>query len=114
MKVHRSQNGMIFGVCRGLEESLGIPAKYIRIGLIIAAVLFRAWFVLALYLAAALLLPVSGSDGWKFQDNFESLGKEAGERGRREYREFMQSMKSSRKSWNTEEEETAGRDSVNP
>jgi len=112
MKIHRSHDGMILGVCKGMEESLGIPAKYFRIGLIICAVLFKAWLVLALYLAAALFMPLPGSAEWRFQDNFDSLGRDARSRGRREYRDFLRTMRKSRNSGDAADTGTAGNNSA--
>ena len=103
MKVHRSHDGMILGVCRGLEESIGLPAKYTRILLVLSALLFRAWFILALYLAAALFMPLSGKDGWNIQRNFEDLGQDARKKAEDEYREMMESLKKIRKTGGSEE-----------
>jgi len=114
MKINRSHNGMILGVCKGLEESLGIQAKYFRIILILCALFFRAWFILALYLAAALLMPTPRSEGWNFQHNFENLRKDARQKAREEYREFVQTLRSRTPSRENDESGTSGNESRNP
>ena len=92
MKVYRSRRGWICGVCKGVEESMGWPAKYTRILLILAAVVFRPWYVLAAYGLAALLLPVKQpgeSENRGFKENFEDLRDDVRKTASREYREFL-------------------------
>ncbi len=90
MKVYRSRDGQVFGVCKGVEESTGFPARYTRIILILAAVLFRGWYVLAAYILAALFMPVkSPSADRGFRENFEDLRNDAVNMAEKEYREFL-------------------------
>lgn len=93
MKVHRSHDGLFLGVCKGIEESLGIPARYIRLAFIILAILFKAWIILALYLLAAILMPVPSTEEWKIQDNFETLSRDARRWSRREYEEIREMLR---------------------
>ncbi|MDA3958140.1 PspC domain-containing protein [Oceanispirochaeta sp.] len=97
MEIHRSHNGLFLGVCDGLAESLGIPAKYFRLLFIITALLFRTWFVLAFYLLAALLMPVENNEEWKIQENFESLSRDAKLKAQEEYQELMETIRKNRK-----------------
>ena len=90
MKVYRSRHGQVFGVCKGIEESTGFPARYTRGILILAAILFRGWYVLAAYILAALFMPVkSRTDNRGFRENFEDLRSDAINMAEKEYREFL-------------------------
>lgn len=95
MKINRSHDGLFLGVCMGLEESLGIPARYSRLLFIILAIIFKAWIILALYLLAAILMPIRSQDDWKIQDNFETLSKDAKRWSRREYDEIKEMLRRS-------------------
>lgn len=95
MKIYRSHDGLFFGVCMGLEESLGIPAKYSRLVLIILAIIFRAWIILTLYLLAAILMPIRSENDWKIQDNFETLSRDAKRWSRREYDDIREMLRRS-------------------
>lgn len=93
MKIYRSHNGLFLGVCRGLEESLGIPARYSRLVFIVLAIIFRAWIILGLYLLAAILMPVRSGENWRFQDNFEILSRDARQWSRKEYNEIKEMLR---------------------
>ena len=110
MKFYRSHKGLVLGVCEGLAETSGIPAKYIRITFIAAALIFRAWIILALYLLCALLLPAAESKDWKIQDNFDSLGNDARRKAAQEYRELSEMVKKFRnpEAHSTSEESSPG------
>ncbi len=78
MKIYRSRKGRIFGVCKGLEESLGFPAKYSRVILVVLAVLFNGWYILGAYLLTSLLMPLESREKPStFRENFEVLRKDA-------------------------------------
>jgi phage shock protein PspC (stress-responsive transcriptional regulator) len=98
MKIYRSHDGLFLGVCMGLEESLGIPARYSRLVLIILAIIFKAWIILAIYLLAAILMPIRSEDDWKIQDNFETLSRDAKRWSRREYDEIREMLRRSKSS----------------
>ena len=90
MKVYRSREGKIFGVCQGLADSTGYSAKYIRIAAVIAA-FFTAGWAIAAYIIAALVLPVKrpdGYDGKGFRENFEDLRDDAESFVKREYNDL--------------------------
>lgn len=57
-QLHKSKNNkVIFGVCGGLSNSLGIDATLIRVGFLFGAI-FTGSALLWVYLVLALLLPV--------------------------------------------------------
>jgi phage shock protein PspC (stress-responsive transcriptional regulator) len=92
MKVYRSRDGKIFGVCQGLADSTGYSVKYWRIGAVIAA-FFTAGWAIAAYLGAAFLLPVKRPEGYDskgFRENFEDLREDAESFVKREYNEFKE------------------------
>ena len=76
MKIYRSKEGWVFGVCQGLADSSSIKVKYIRMALILSMLFFNFWPVLILYLAASLFMPVKRPEGYEgkgFQENLEDL-----------------------------------------
>ena len=105
-KICRSEQGAFLGVCRGIEESLGIRARYIRAFLILLALLFNPWIVTGIYLLAALLMPLPGESEWRIQNNFEKLSRDAGEWSRREYNDFKEMMRGFRKADKSSESKT--------
>ena len=103
MKLYRSRQGKIFGVCQGLADRTAYPARYFRIAFV-AAAFFWFWWTVALYTAAALLLPVKRPEGYEpegFRENLDDLKDDAMEFVRREYRDFRNAGPSDR----TQEEE---------
>lgn len=95
MKIYRSHDGLFLGVCKGLEESLGIPARYSRLIFIILAIIFKAWIILAIYLLAAILMPIRSGVDWKIQDNFETLSRDARRWSRKEYNDIREMLRRS-------------------
>lgn len=56
-QLHKSKtNRVLFGVCGGLSNSLGIDATLLRIGFLLGAI-FTGSVLLWVYLVLALLLP---------------------------------------------------------
>lgn len=56
-QLHKSKNNkVLFGVCGGLSDSLGIDATLIRVGFLLGAI-FTGSILLWVYLVLALLLP---------------------------------------------------------
>ncbi|MBF9015308.1 MULTISPECIES: PspC domain-containing protein [unclassified Oceanispirochaeta] len=98
MKIYRSHDGLFLGVCKGLEESLGIPARYSRLIFIILAIIFKAWIILAIYLLAAILMPIRSGEDWKIQDNFETLSRDARRWSRKEYDDIREMLRRSESS----------------
>ena len=63
MKLHKSMTDrVLFGVCGGIGESLGINSYIIRAAFVILALLSRSLFVF-LYFILAQVLPYGRSDG---------------------------------------------------
>ncbi|MBB6480487.1 PspC domain-containing protein [Spirochaeta isovalerica] len=92
MKVYRSREGKIFGVCQGLADSTGYSAKYWRIAAVVAA-FFTAGWAIAAYIIAAFVLPVRRPEGYDskgFKENFEDLRDDAEAFVKREYSEFKE------------------------
>nr|WP_319777102.1 PspC domain-containing protein [uncultured Sphaerochaeta sp.] len=92
MKLYRSKQGKVLGVCQGLADRTGYPVKYFRI-LFIAAAFFTLWWTLALYIAAALLLPVKRPEGYEpegFGETLNDLKDDFLDFIGREYREFRE------------------------
>jgi phage shock protein PspC (stress-responsive transcriptional regulator) len=58
-KLHKSnKDRVLFGVCSGLSDSLGIDVSLIRIGFILGAI-FSGSILLWIYLLLAVVLPTS-------------------------------------------------------
>jgi len=94
MKLYRSREGILLGVCQGLADRTGYPVRYFRIAAVILAVLTRGWAVIA-YILAAILLPsryrgADSSDG--FRANCENFRDDAEDLIKKEYRTFKESI----------------------
>ena len=92
MKMFRSREGKILGVCQGIADYTGFAVKYIRIAVVITAVFTGGWAVLA-YIAAAFLIPVKRPEGYEnkgFKENFEDFRDDAEDFVKREYNEFKE------------------------
>jgi len=92
MKVYRSRNGKLFGVCQGLADATGYSVRYIRIAAVLLAFFTVGWAVAA-YGVAAILLPVNRPEGYEskgFKENFEDLRDDAEDFVKREYKEFKE------------------------
>jgi len=55
-KLQKSKNRMLFGVCGGLAEYLGIDTSFVRIGFVIGT-FATGTLLLWLYLLMAIILP---------------------------------------------------------
>jgi phage shock protein C len=64
-KFYRSRHGLIFGVCQGIADWKALPVGMVRIAVILIFLLTRGGFVLLVYAALAIFLPVDpgGSGG---------------------------------------------------
>ena len=99
MKVYRSRNGKLFGVCQGIADATGFSVRYIRIAAVLIAFFTVGWAVIA-YGAAALFLPVERPEGYEskgFKENFEDLRDDAESFVKREYNEFKEAGAESNK-----------------
>lgn len=54
--LYRSRNGMIFGVCRGVADHLGLSVGWLRAVLVIVAFVFWFWPAIGAYVLAGLLM----------------------------------------------------------
>lgn len=92
MKVYRSREGKVFGVCQGLVDATNYSVRYIRIAAVILAFITMGW-ALAAYGAAAIFMPVKRAEGYEskgFKENFEDLRDDAENFVKREYQEFKE------------------------
>ncbi len=92
MKIYRSREGKILGVCQGISDYTGFEVKYIRIAAVIAAVFTVGW-VVAAYLLAALLIPVKRPEGYEskgFKENFEDFREDAEDFVKKEYNDLKE------------------------
>lgn len=90
MKLFRSRDGILLGVCQGLAEWSGYPVRYFRLAIILTA-FFVDWWVFIIYLGLAILMPVrrpSGYDSDRFKETFSDLGDDARDFAKREYKNF--------------------------
>ena len=56
-QLHKSKNGkMLFGVCMGLSDSLGLDVTVIRLGFVVGAILTGS-ILFWVYLLLAIVLP---------------------------------------------------------
>ena len=75
IRLYRSRNGMIFGVCQGIAEWRDLPVGYIRLGVVIALI-FTGFFPIGfLYLAAGFFLPVEPRNGKSDYYDRDARGK---------------------------------------
>ncbi|MCP4160438.1 MAG: PspC domain-containing protein [Deltaproteobacteria bacterium] len=98
MKMYRSREGKILGVCQGLADFTGFSVKYFRIAAVIVAILTGGWAVLV-YLVAALLIPVERPEGYEskgFKENFEDFRDDAGDFAKKEFRDLKEAGASMR------------------
>lgn len=58
-RLHKSNDKMIFGVCAGLAETLGIDPALVRIGFIVGTICTGS-LLLWIYLLMAIVLPKNG------------------------------------------------------
>jgi phage shock protein C len=55
-RLYRARDGRLLGVCKGLARYLDVPARYVRIGVILLAVFSGVWPVVGAYLLAGFLI----------------------------------------------------------
>ncbi|MFH1954585.1 MAG: envelope stress response membrane protein PspC [Pseudomonadota bacterium] len=89
--LHRSRNGMILGVCKGLAEYFDFSVFWTRTISLILLFITGFWPTLALYFIAALLmkpepvLPIHEDDEQEFYDSYVHSRKGAVDRLKRRY-----------------------------
>lgn len=76
--LYRSRRGLIFGVCRGLAEYLGVSRFWMRVGIIVLAFLSGLWPAVLAYVIAALLMrpepviPFESDEESEFYNSYSS------------------------------------------
>jgi len=89
--IHRSRNGVIFGVCRGLANHFDFSLFWVRVIACVLLVCTGIWPGMVLYTLAALImkpepvLPVSSAAEGAFYDRYASSRQDAAERLKRRY-----------------------------
>jgi phage shock protein C len=89
--IHRSRQGVIFGVCRGLAGHFDFSLFWVRVIALGLIVFTGVWPGVVLYILAALLmkpepiLPVSSPEEREFCDRYAGARHEAAHRLRRRY-----------------------------
>ena len=83
-KLYRARNGEIFGVCKGIAKWAELPVGPVRLAVILLAVFSGFVPVLAIYVLAAIFLPVEPLYKSKFENGFSEDFKDD---FKKEYRE---------------------------
>lgn len=79
-RLQRSRtNRVLFGVCGGLGEYLGVDPVLVRV--VFLLLLFAGGIGILLYLVLAVLTPLEGAPGQSPAENVRSLGQEAAQVG---------------------------------
>ena len=89
--LHRSRNGIILGVCRGVAEYFSFSVFWTRAVAVILLFLTGFWPITAIYFIAALLMkpapviPIKTEDEQEFYDSYVHSRKSAADRLKRRY-----------------------------
>lgn len=89
--LHRSRNGIILGVCRGVAEYFNFSVFWTRAVAVILLFLTGFWPITAIYFIAALLMkpapviPIKTEDEQEFYDSYVHSRKSAADRLKRRY-----------------------------
>jgi phage shock protein C len=76
--LYRSRSGWIFGVCQGLADYSGIHVGWVRLIVVVSAILTSFVPILLVYLVAAIfmrpapVLPAVEIDDWEFYTSYAS------------------------------------------
>jgi phage shock protein C len=54
--LYRSRNGMIFGVCKGIAEHMGVNLFWVRVSAVVLLFFSGVWLGIAAYVVAAFLM----------------------------------------------------------
>ncbi|MFW5488688.1 MAG: envelope stress response membrane protein PspC [Desulfovibrio sp.] len=88
---YRSRNGKFLGVCRGMSEYYGLPLRWVRIGVIAAAIFTGIWPALILYVIVAFLLkpepvvPLKNESEQEFYESYASSREQGLSRLKRKF-----------------------------
>jgi phage shock protein C len=94
MKVYRSREGKVLGVCKGLADATGVPVKYLRGAAVVGAVISVPWTAAA-YVAGAVLMPEKRPEGYEgedFKEKFSDLKDEAEVILKKEFRDLKEAL----------------------
>lgn len=89
--LHRSRNGVILGVCRGVAEYFDFSVFWVRALAVLLLLLSGFWPITGIYFIAALLMkpepaiPIHSDDEQEFYDSYVSRRKGAVDRLKRRY-----------------------------
>ncbi len=89
--LHRSRNGLLLGVCRGIAEYFDFSIFWTRAIVLILLFFSGFWPIMALYFIAALLMkpepviPIESDDQREFYNSYISSRKGAIDRLKRRY-----------------------------
>ena len=89
--LHRSRNGMILGVCRGLAEYFDLSVFWVRVAAIILFLITGFWPTGILYFVAAFIMkpepviPIENDDEQEFYESYVRSKEMAMDRIKRRY-----------------------------
>ncbi|MBW1836062.1 MAG: envelope stress response membrane protein PspC [Deltaproteobacteria bacterium] len=89
--LHRSRNGVILGVCRGIAEHFDFSVFWVRTIAVIILLLSGFWPITGIYFIAALIMkpepaiPIQSDDEQEFYDSYLNSRKRAADRLKRRY-----------------------------
>jgi phage shock protein C len=89
--LHRSRNGIILGVCRGIAEYFDFSVFWVRTIAVIIMFLSGLWPIIGIYFIMALVMkpepviPIQSDDEQEFYDSYLHSRKRATDRLKRRY-----------------------------
>ena len=93
--LHRSRNGVILGVCRGIAEYFDFSVFWVRAAAVIVLFISGFWPITAIYFIGAFLMkpepaiPVQTSEEQEFYDSYVHSRRGATDRLKRRYDTLM-------------------------
>ena len=97
--LHRSRNGVILGVCRGIAEHFDFSVFWVRSVAVIILLLSGFWPITGIYFIAALIMkpepaiPIQSDDEQEFYDSYLNSRKRAADRLKRRYENLERRMR---------------------
>ena len=97
--MHRSRNGVILGVCRGIAEYFDLSVFWTRAIVVILFIVSGLWPITGLYFLAALLMkpepviPVQSEDEEEFYDSYTRSRQRAVRQLRRRYENLQRRIR---------------------
>jgi phage shock protein C len=93
--LHRSRNGLILGVCRGIAEYFDFSVFWVRAVAVVFLFISGLWPITAIYFIAALLMkpapviPIQTHEEQEFYESYIHSKKGATDRVKRRYDDLM-------------------------